>query len=41
MKSAGKIDKDDEPELDSNDPAFDGQLNARPEDFELDPDEVF
>ncbi len=42
VKSQG-IDKDDEPEIDTENGAspFDDQLNARPEDFELDPDEVF
>ncbi len=40
IKSAAN-DKDDEPEIDSGDSQFDDRLNARPEDFELDPDEVF
>jgi chemotaxis protein MotB len=38
---SGENDNDDEPELDPTDGAFEDQLNARPEDFELDPDEVF
>lgn len=38
---SGEDDDDDEPELDPTDGAFEDQLNARPEDFELDPDEVF
>ena len=42
VKSIG-IDKDDEPEIDTEngDSPFEDQLNASPEDFELDPDEVF
>ena len=34
-------DDDDIPEIQEDDIQFDDQLNARPEDFELDPDEVF
>ncbi len=34
-------DDDDIPEIQDGDIQFDDQLNARPEDFELDPDEVF
>jgi len=34
-------DTDDEPEMDIEDSPFQEQLDARPEDFELDPDEVF
>ncbi len=36
-----EIDNDDEPELDLDSSSFGEQLDARPEDFELDPDEVF
>lgn len=36
-----EIDTDDEPELDLDSSPFGEQLDARPEDFELDPDEVF
>ena len=38
---SGENDNDDEPELDPTEGQFENQLNARPEDFELDPDEVF
>jgi chemotaxis protein MotB len=43
VKSAGSIDNDSDPEIDTENSAspFDDQLNARPEDFELDPNEVF
>jgi chemotaxis protein MotB len=43
VKSAGKIDNDEEPEIDleNGESPFNDQLNAQPEDFELDPDEVF
>jgi chemotaxis protein MotB len=40
VKSAPK-DNDDEPELNSENSGFDDQLNATPEDFGLDPDEIF
>lgn len=40
MKS-NENDTDDEPEFESDNAGFDDQLNASPEDFELDPDEVF
>lgn len=36
-----EVDLDDEPELDIDGSPFEEQLDARPEDFELDPDEVF
>jgi len=38
---SGENDKDDEPELDPENTQFQDQLNASPEDFGLDPDEVF
>ncbi len=34
-------DDDEQPEIDAESSEFSDQLNARPEDFELDPDEVF
>lgn len=37
----GENDDDDQPELDSNSPQYDGQLNTRPEDYELSPDDIF
>jgi len=37
----GINDDDDKPDLDVNNPQFDGELNTRPEDYELAPDEVF
>ena len=40
LKSDG-LDKDDEPELDSDSAEFNDQLNSTPDDFGLDPDEVF
>lgn len=38
---SGPKDNDDEPELNSENSGFDDQLNASPEDFGLDPDEIF
>lgn len=37
----GAGDDDDQPDIDPSNPQFDGELNTRPEDYELAPDEIF